>query len=249
MDKNSKIDWWKDDFFQEFRPFFDTISSKVTNAQVRFYWEKLKLKKGMSFLDCPIGIGRIAIPLAKKGIKVTGIDTTSSYISEIESKAKKNNLPIKLFHLDMRRIRFENKFDATGNLGTSFGYFEKESDDVKVLKKLYKATKPGGKLVLHLINRDWIMKNYLSQDWQKVKNIKVLEERKFDYSKSVILSTWTFIKNGEQRFFDISIRLYSYHELRQMLEKVGFSNVTGYGNVKGDPIDRNTRDMFIFAQK
>lgn len=63
--------WW-DDFFPAFRPFFDIVPQKVTSAQVRYIIKKLVLKPGMKFLDCCCGIGRVAIPLAKKGIKVTG---------------------------------------------------------------------------------------------------------------------------------------------------------------------------------
>jgi cyclopropane fatty-acyl-phospholipid synthase-like methyltransferase len=47
--------WW-DDFFPTFRPVFDIIPVKNTNAQVRFIIRKLGLKPGMQFLDCPCGI-------------------------------------------------------------------------------------------------------------------------------------------------------------------------------------------------
>lgn len=248
MDKQVTPNWW-DDFFPEFRPFFAKISTRETNEQIKFYWEQMHLKKGMSFLDCPIGIGRTAIPLAKKGIKITGVDITPSYLAELEEKASKKKLPIKLFHLDMRKIDFDNEFDVVGNLWTSFGYFEKESDNTKVLKKLFKALKPGGKFILQVINRDWIMKNFLPSNWSRVDDVKVLEERVFLYDKSASVTHYTFIKDGQEKSLTSYIRMYSYHELKQLMEKIGFTNVIGFGNVQGDPIDRNKREMFIFAEK
>lgn len=248
MKKQITSDWWNE-FFAEFRPFFAKIPATVTNAEIKFYIDKLNLKVGESFLDCPVGIGRIALPLAKKGIKVTGVDIMPSYLGELSEKASKAKLPMKLFHLDMRKIDFENQFDAVGNLWTSFGYFEKESDNLLVLKKLYKALKPGGKFVIQIINRDWIMKNFEPNSWYEVNDVKVLEKREFHYDKSISSTVWTFIKDGEEKSIDTFIRMYSYHELKQMLEKVGFKNVIGYGSVKEDPISSNSREMFIFAEK
>ncbi len=60
-----KSDWWFD-FFPAFRPILAGMPAKVTNSEVAFIIRKLGLKPGMSFLDCPCGIGRISIPLAKK---------------------------------------------------------------------------------------------------------------------------------------------------------------------------------------
>ncbi|KAA3634040.1 MAG: class I SAM-dependent methyltransferase [Calditrichaeota bacterium] len=241
-------DWWET-FFHEFRPFFQKISPKETNAQVRFYLKHLNLKKGMSFLDCPVGIGRIAIPLAKRGINVTGIDLAESYLIELEEKASKRNLPLKLFHSDMRRINFNGEFDTAGNLWTSLGYFEKESDNLLVLKKIYTALKPNGKFVIQVINRDWVLNNFSSSDWTAFGKVKVLEQRIFDYAESKSRATWTFIKEGKETAVDTSIRMYSYHELKKLLEKVGFKNVHGFGSLNDDPISRDTREMFIFGEK
>ena len=248
MTKEITPNWW-DEFFPAFRPLFDKISTQETNAQLKFYIEKLNLKKGKSFLDCPIGIGRIAIPLAKKGIQITGVDITPSYIGELQERISKIKIPMKLFLQDMRKIDFENEFDAVGNLWTSFGYFEKESDNMLVLKKLYKALKPGGKFVIQVINRDWIMKNFVSNNWSEVDDVKMLERREFNYENSSSVTEYFFIKDGEEKSLTSYIRMYSYHELKQMLEKVGLKNVVGYSSVLEEPISRDNREMFIFADK
>ncbi len=246
--KNKDSGWW-DEFFPAFRPFFETRTQQETNAQIKYYLKKLNLKSGSKFLDCPCGIGRISIPMAKKGIKVTGVDITQSYLDEINRKNKRLKVPIETIHSDMRRISFENKFDAAGNLWTSFGYFEKKSDDLLVLKKMYKAIKPGGKFLLEVINRDWIILNFSPSDWHKFDDMKILESRKFDYSTSISNGIWTFIKNGQEKSYDASIRMYSCHELFEMFNKVGFVDIEGFGSIKEDPIDRNTRMMYIIGTK
>jgi ubiquinone/menaquinone biosynthesis C-methylase UbiE len=240
--------WW-DDFFPTFRPLFDMIPQRVTNAEVRFLVRKFDLKLGSRFLDCPCGIGRISIPLAKMGINVVGVDSTQSYLEELDRKAKRRNLNISLVQSDMRRVTFDGEFDVAANLWTSLGYFEEESDNVLVLKKMFTALKPGGRFLLHLINRDWMMASYESRDWFEVKNTTVLERRSFDYRNSRSLSTWRIVRQGQQRDRDISLRVYSFHELAEMFERVGFVDVEGYGSVKEEPIDRNKRMMFILGTK
>jgi cyclopropane fatty-acyl-phospholipid synthase-like methyltransferase len=241
-------DWWVD-FFPEFRPLFGIVPGKVTNREVAYIIRKLGLKAGMSFLDCPCGIGRISIPLARKGIKVTGVDITGSYLAELSQKSKKLGLPISTVHADMRKISFDSKFDAAGNVWTSFGYFEKESDNLMVLKKLYTALKPGGKLLLHLMNRDWVVKNFTPCDMVELKGMKIIDNRHFDFKTSISISQWHFIKDGNERVFESRIRMYAWHELHDMMPRAGFSDVQGFGSMDNAPIDSNSRMLYIMATK
>lgn len=240
--------WW-DEFFPPARPIFNTIPSRVTNAQVRYFIKKLGLKRGGKFLDCPCGIGRTALPMAKAGVRVTGVDITGSYLEECRKKANKSGLSIKLLEADMRRINFEREFDAVGNIWTSFGYFTKESDNLLVLKKAFEALKPGGKFLLHTINRDWIVHNFTPSDWSEMNGLKVLNKRKFDYASSSMDDTWLFIKDGEEQSIDIYLRIYSLHELIAWFKKVGFVDVQGFGSMKDEPVTRDNRYMFIFGTR
>jgi ubiquinone/menaquinone biosynthesis C-methylase UbiE len=240
--------WW-DDFFPAFRPVFDIVSKKVTSAHVRYVISKLKLKPGSRFLDCACGIGRIGLPLAKRGIRVTGVDITQSYLDEFGARAKRDGLKVDLYRSDMRRINFDSEFNAAANLWTSFGYFEKESDNLLTLKKMYRALRPGGRFMLHLMNRDWFIAKCESTELFEVKDTLVGQVREFDYEKSVINSTWYIIKDGKQRTFPMTLRLYSCHELIRMFKAVGFVDIEAYGSVKDEPVTRNRGMMFIIATK
>lgn len=241
--------WWTSEFFEAFRPAFGLIDKKATNAQVKYLMTKLKLKSGRSFLDCPCGIGRVALPMAKKGIRITGVDITKSYLDELDLKAQRARLNIKTIHSDMRRINFDSRFDAGGNLWTSFGFFSKVSDNLLALKKMYKALKPGGRFALHLINRDWVLTNFQSRGWQDFGKTRLLESREFDYRTSISCAKWRFIKDGKEQNFEFNMRLYSYHELVALFESVGFIDIEGFGGVKDEPISNKNRMMWIFGTK
>jgi len=240
---------WYETLFRDFRPFFGVMSRKKTNEQVRFIIKLLGLKKGMSFLDCPCGIGRISIPLAQKGIKVSGVDITESYLDELQRETKRRKLRIPILHADMRRITYKNQFDTAGNLWTSFGFFEKDSQNVLAVRKMYQALKPGGKFLLHVINRDWIIAHYSSSDWMEHAGVISIESRKFDYATSINRGVWRFLKDGKITEHHVDLRMYSYHELIPMFRKVGFVDIQGFGNEKGGPIDRNCMMQWVVGTK
>lgn len=240
--------WW-DDFFPTFRMFFDKMPLSATNADVRFMVKHLNLKRGRRFLDCPCGIGRISVPLAKMGVKVTGVDITTSYLDELADQIKRLKLNMQLVKKDMRRITYDREFDAVANLWTSFGYFEKESDNLLVLKKLFAALKPGGKCLIQLVNRDWIMADFTPRGWNRVNDCIVFEERAFDYRHSVNRTTWHFNQAGKLVSHKADLRMYSFHELAAMFEKVGFVNIEGFGSTKEEPIDRTKFMMYVLGTR
>lgn len=240
---------WYQTLFKDLRPLFNQVTPKVTNQQVRYLIKRLRLTPGMSFFDCPCGIGRISIPMAKQGIKVVGIDLCGEYLEELNAKAMKAGLKIETHHTDMRRIDYANRFDAAGNLWTSFGYFESEHENLLVLKKIFRALKPGGRFCLHLINRDFIIAHYTETDWQELEGVLSFEKRKFDYATSINRAVWSFYKNGILSRHEVNLRMYSYHELIAMFKQVGFVEIEGFGSEKDAPIGRNNLSNWVFGTK
>ncbi len=246
--KSSKPEWYEE-LFTLWRPFFDKVSPRTTRAEVDAIIHYLGLKKGESFLDCPCGIGRISLPLAERGIRVTGVDITASYLEELETKMLLRDLPITLHKRDMRKITFKDQFDAAGNIWTSLGYFADDKDDREVLKRIYRALKPGGRFLLHVVNRDWIIRHFSPSGWEKTAGTRYFERRQFDFASSRNRSRLSFYGKGKRRELSMSIRMYSCHELIASLTKVGFSEIKCYGGYKREPLTMDDRMMWFVARK
>ena len=200
-------------------------------------------------LDCPSGIGRISLPLARRGIRVTAVDFEKSYLDELEKKARRAQLPIRVIQADMRRVQFRSQFKAAANLGTSFGYFASELDDLLVLRRMIRSLRRGGKFLLHNVNRDWIIHTFQETDWQEIGDLRILQKRSLDYENSILSSTWRFVRDGKEHSHVTLLRLYSYHEQLRLFERAGFIDVHGYGSVKDDVVDRNHRMLWIIGTK
>ena len=98
----------------------------------------LKLEKDAHILDLPCGKGRHSIFLNSLGYKVTGGDLSENSIKHAQ-KFENDSLKFKV--KDMRQS-FNNQYDTVFNLFTSFGYFEKDEDDILVLQNMKNGYDP-----------------------------------------------------------------------------------------------------------
>ena len=209
-----ETDWFKfyfDDSYEDY--ILGEIPEELTEEQVRLIEDTLDLKVGSKILDLCCGIGRHSIALAKKGYNVTAIDYSRSYIEKLKKRAEELNLSINALSIDAREINFKEEFDAIIIMFVSFGYFN-DIENEELLKKLALALKNGGKILIDLENRDYILKHFIREKWREKDYGLLLERHKFDPISSRQKTKRIIILNsGEKKETFRDIRLYSAHEL------------------------------------
>ena len=129
----------------------------------------LSLKSNNSVLDLGCGNGRHSISLSNHFKLVHGIDISSENIS-LANENKKGNL--KFFISDMRNFDTNTKYGYIFNLFTSFGYFKKNEDNLKVLKSCYHHLNKNGLLIIDFLNSEQIKSSI--NGLKEMKNIKRL---------------------------------------------------------------------------
>jgi SAM-dependent methyltransferase len=226
-------EWWQtffDDHFLECG--FGAMKRHTALRDVRFLEKVLALNKRARVLDVCCGVGRHAVELASKGYRVTGVDVMEKYIKVAAVRARRRNVKLTLETCDMRNLSYRREFDAAICMWTSFGYFERERDHIKSLRAIHRSLRPGGKFVIDLINRDWLIKNFQPYGWMERGKGFVLERRHFDSARSRINSEWVYVGKGDAERKEISIRVYSPHELVELLERSGFKVSALFGDRK-----------------
>ena len=240
---------WHKGFFRNsfYNPASPAAVAKAPD-EVRFILGRLNLKKGANLLDLCCGPGRHAVLIAKKGISVTGYDFSAEYLGEAAQRAKKAGIGLCLIQGDMRRLKFKNEFDAVVNLFTSFGYFQRFSDDIRTLKGVSRALKPGGLFMLDVVHGDFIRKNFRQRDWIKLENGSYhLEDAVL--TDDGVFNTWTLIGKGkvkERAFFS---RLYTKDRISAAMLKAGLEPLKFWGNFKGDPLSPKRNRLIVLAKK
>jgi SAM-dependent methyltransferase len=248
----AKATRWLKGFFRE-EIFSPGLPEAVEQAprEVAFVVRQLKLRKGQRVLDLCCGTGRHSFELARRGLTVTGLDATASYLARAEREAKGRENPSFILG-DMRRLRFRAEFDAVINLWTSFGYFEDPNDDLRALLGVERALKPGGLFLVELINARWTRRNRKQVDWtHRSDGTKVLEEAVLREDKDPgVLNTWTVMKPGKPpervRFF---VRAYDDERLGAVMRQAGLRLLRVWGGLNGERYSADSKCLVALARK
>jgi len=201
---------------------------------------------GGDLLDVPCGFGRHSIPLARAGYRVVGVDRSEALLAEAERRAGGEPRP-ELVRADYRELPFpEASFDAAVNLFSSLGYLGDE-EDTSVLREIGRVLRPGGRLVIETLHRDFIARHFREQDWRLLGEGRLLlEHRTFDLRAGVTQVTQTLIESsGERDARPFSLRVYSATELVAMLDRAGFVEAKCYGDLDGAPLTADTRLVVV----
>lgn len=244
---------WTETFFGEhFKEFgFDSKDPERTEMEARFIIGALDLKPGDKVLDICCGVGRHAIELAKQGYKVTGVDLTQSYVGSAAEEASKKSLDCEFLIGDMRSLPFENEFDAAYNFFTSWGYYSDE-ENLIAIRQVYEALKPGGRFLLEVMNRDWIMREFAPVDVQYCDNKELIHYRKFVPTTSVLQAEYIYMENRVILQHDsVDLRIYSLHEIYDMFRSAGIEPIAIWGNELGEEFyfDSSARCVVLGEKK
>src|SRR5690606_27770975 len=121
----------------------------------------------------------------------------------------------------MRELSFESQFDGAYCLFSTFGYFDDETNK-KTAQGIARSLKPGARLVIEVLNRDYLIGDLPTRVWWEGDGCVVLEEVEFNYFSSRIESNRSVVfDDGRQLEQEISVRAYSLHEFGKLLHSAG----------------------------
>ncbi|HOI41377.1 MAG TPA: class I SAM-dependent methyltransferase [Elusimicrobiales bacterium] len=242
-------EWHKSFFVNSFyNPASQTAVARA-RPEAAFVLKKLKLRKGSSLLDLCCGPGRHAVEFARRGMKVTGLDFSAEYLREAETRAKDKKVALRLVRGDMRRIPFRGEFDAAVNLFTSFGYFPRFSDDIRTLKGVARALKPGGLFLLDIANGDRIRGNFQPRSWHEREDGGwLLEERRLTADGN--FNEWIKVgpagKARRRKFF---VRVYDRPRVSSALRRAGMTPLKFWGGFDGSRLLPSSLRLICLARR
>ena len=217
--------------------------------EAAFLFRAMGLKKGMVLLDVCCGPGRHSAEFARRGLSVCGYDFSAEYLKEAAGRAKKENFIVSFVKGDMREIHFDEKFDAAVSLFNSFGYFADKSDDIKTLKGIFRALKPGGVFALDIVNGANVRKYSLPQSKTDLGRRNLIE--KIEFHGDGMTCSWTFTdkKTGKSQTEIFFNRLYDKETIKEALEESGFSAMKMYGGFGGEPLTDKSERIIAISKK
>jgi SAM-dependent methyltransferase len=244
---------WYGEFFEG--DWLDLLAPRApaerTAQEVDFVVEKLGLEPGGRVLDVACGHGRHSLELARRGMRVSGVDLSPRSLAIAREAAAAEGLEVDFRELDMRELNYEGEFDAALNLFTAFGYFEEEAENQRVLDGVARALRPGGAFLIDVINPVALFSYYSEASWEELDDgVLFLQQHEYDSLAGRNLAVWTFIRpDGRRSEIRHSLRMYTPVELRLLLEAAGLSVEGAWGGFDGQELCRDSRRLILRATK
>jgi SAM-dependent methyltransferase len=210
-------------FDEDYLYFYEELlTPERTAAEIEQVAELLGPRTNV--LDCPCGHGRIANALAERGYGVTGVDQSELFLGRARADAETRGVDVEYVRGDMRALPWRERFDGLVNWFTSFGYFD-DATNLAVARGFHDALHPEGRLVMETLNPVRMIKYFGPTHLVERGDDLMIDKSALDVEASVVNTERIVVRDGHVRRTHFRVRLYTFTELRDLLESVGFANV------------------------
>jgi SAM-dependent methyltransferase len=243
--------WFADLFDEDYLRTLPFLTPQATQHEAEFVIDAMGLSAGAQVLDVGCGYGRHAMELAARGFHVVGLDLSTPLLVRGGEEAHRRGLQINFVRGDMRELDFEAQFDGAYCLFSTFGYFDDETNK-KTIANIARALKPGGRLMIEILNRDYVIADLPTRVWWEGEGCVVLEEVELNYFSSRIqVNRSVVFDDGRQLEQEISVRAYSLHEVGKLMHAAGFRvlEVSGGYHTRGRFFGNQSRHIIVLAER
>jgi SAM-dependent methyltransferase len=238
--------WYKEWFGEEYLELYSHRDESEAEQHAEFVARHLPAEDGRcprAVLDLACGAGRHTAALRRRGYRTLGVDISLTLLARMSGLPKVSG--------DMRRLPFRGEsFDWVLSFFTSFGYFEQERENFRVLEEIVRTLAPGGRLLLDLMNPEPVLAHLTPRESQQLDGRRVDIERWYDAAKKRINKRIAVETPGSKpRAFLESVRVYQPDEVIIGLHWAGLDVDRVFGNFQGDPYARDSERLILIGNK
>jgi SAM-dependent methyltransferase len=230
--------WYKEWFGEEYLELYSHRDEPEAEADIDFVERHLGGPRPRAVLDLACGAGRHTAVLRRRGYRALGVDLSLTLLARSELPRVAG---------DMRRLPFaQDSFDWVLNFFTSFGYFESERENFRVLEEIVRVLAPGGWFLIDLMNPGSVLAGLKPRDAQVLDGRQVELERWYDAGRKRLNKRIVVKASGKPpRAYLESVRLYEPEEVTVGLRWAGLEVASLYGNFQGDPYERDSERLIL----
>ena len=131
---------------------------------------------------------------------------SKNLLSIAQKAADESHAKVNFIRSDLRQFSICTRFQLVINLFTSFGYFEADEENFKIIKTAYNQLNNSGYFVLDFFNRRFIEKNLVPESVSNYSDEMVIQRRHIAgnrVKKQIIIE-----KNGIKKEYHESVRMF-----------------------------------------
>ena len=245
------MEWFEDEsLWRELYPYVFPVERVAAAPSQVTQLLALAGVTGGAVLDLCCGPGRHAVEFARRGFAVTGVDRSPFLLERARESALAAAVEVEWVLDDMRHFERPASFHLACNLFTSFGYFEREEDNLRVLGNIRRSLREGGALVMDMVGKEHLDRVGLAPRHTSFADGAVLVQQAHpnpDWTR--LDNDWTLVQAGHSRHYRFQHHLYSGQGLQDRLESCGFTEVCLYGDLAGSPYTPEAPRLVAVARK
>jgi ubiquinone/menaquinone biosynthesis C-methylase UbiE len=225
------MSWYEQSFGVDYLTIYNHRNVEQAGREVAQMMQWLRLPNQAKVLDLCCGMGRHSISLASLGFDVTGFDLSKVLLAE--AGAKDTASTVHWIQGDMRSLPFpKHAYDAVVNLFTSFGYFDQDEENRKVLLEMDKVLKPRGKWIIDYLNPNVVVSRLIHESERKENSLTIREVRTLEngmVKKQIAVCE----EEGSSRHYVEQVKLYTFSDFKRMLQDTSLVVDQAYGDYLG----------------
>ncbi|MBX3070131.1 MAG: class I SAM-dependent methyltransferase [Thermomicrobiales bacterium] len=201
-------------------------------------------------LELAIGTGRIALPLAERGIAVTGIDLSSAMLEQLKRKPGGGGIPVVLG--DFAEVPVEGTFRLIYIVFNTFHNLLTQEEQVRCFENVAKHLADDGVFVIEAgLPNEFFgrgVREYVNVDAVEVHSV-TFDVATYDVATQLLTENHVTISEEGPRFGPIVTRYCWTSELDLMARIAGLRVRERWSSWKRDPFDaRSIKHISVFGR-
>lgn len=235
---------------------YDLEYDRRTPRDLPFYLAAARRSPPLLELAC--GTGRLAIPIARAGVDVVGLEPSPAMLERARAKAG-DLAGLRWVEGRMEAFDLGQRFGAVAIAFSSFYELLTVADQVSTLENVRRHLRPGGRLVLdmfsphrgHFAAPAVELRDAATGHLHRIRETAVRDDRRqlFRIDRSIREFDASGAPVGAERHLPIAGRFVRPDEMRALLDRCGFEVLALHGGFSGEPFDESSGHMVWTAAR
>lgn len=237
---------------------YDAMVGALALPDVPFYLEEARRARG-PVLELACGTGRLTIPIAQAGVKITGLDQSLSMLDHARNKAAQAGTEIEWVEADCRDFQLNRQFPLVFMAFNSMQHLHDQASLFQLFDRVRSHLAPGGKFIFDVFNpslailtRDPNVR-HLDRQYEDPAGrgtITLEMNAVYDDAAQVNRMTWYFSLPGQKDFQveSLDVRCFFPQEVDLFVRANCFEIEAKYGNFERKPFASGDMKQIVICK-
>jgi ubiquinone/menaquinone biosynthesis C-methylase UbiE len=238
---------------------YDLVMGAYASGDSLNFYRKQIGSYGEPVLELACGSGRLTIPLAREGIKITGMDISEDMLDLAKWKASSSGVNLRFLQGDMRSFDLGEKFKLIFIPAQSLSHLHRLEDVENCFSCVRRHLAEEGRFLVELFNSSVKMlaresgRRYAVGQYEDPKagsHVSVTEEVRYD-SASQVNHIQRFFRNegsDDERMLSFTMRQFFPQEIDALLRYNGFGIEHKYGGYNEEEFSSDAWKQLIVCR-